>query len=332
MDNGRDLDQGPNSPWLKEPQRVRKLPPIFYPTIQFDAKMCFSQHGLDPREVSGNHHFSFFRQNHTQSAALLPTRLYGAYLSTGPMSKDAFYAMHGLFSFSACSENQFLNCLRSKLDVDEQSPSDENDILRDLRNVIYHKSLVRDHRDYLETVLKFIQHGGGPKWAPCSTQHLKRPTPPTIRLDGSPSLLPIPCHENVSGVGSSSPEALAAKNALLQDYEALFRKACSLLQMYNERIEDMRTEAALHEAREATMQAKFMSRLSFVAFLFIPLSFTTSAFGMNVEELKDNPSIWYWVGISFPVFTCSLILFFWTQVRSATNGLRRFLVRLTCSR
>lgn len=49
---------------------------------------------------------------------------------------------------------------------------------------------------------------------------------------------------------------------------------------------------AIHESRKAIMQAESVRRLSTMAFIFIPLSFTAAIFSMNVQELTNPPRSW----------------------------------------
>ncbi|KAK6199728.1 hypothetical protein LQW54_009916 [Pestalotiopsis sp. IQ-011] len=47
------------------------------------------------------------------------------------------------------------------------------------------------------------------------------------------------------------------------------------------------------EAQRSTSTNKSMKRLSWITFVFLPLVFIASLFGMNVDLLSDNPS-WWW--------------------------------------
>lgn len=75
----------------------------------------------------------------------------------------------------------------------------------------------------------------------------------------------------------------------------------------------------LAEAQRSISQAEGLARLTFLAFLFVPLSFTTSFFGMNFRELigDDGPnlSVYIWFAVSVPIFAISLSFLFWERVR-----------------
>lgn len=75
---------------------------------------------------------------------------------------------------------------------------------------------------------------------------------------------------------------------------------------------------AVAESREAIDQAKRMGKLTFLAFIFVPLSFTTSFFGMNVKELDAKKvSIWMWLVVSVPILGLALSSYkiqFWKKL------------------
>ena len=132
---------------------------------------------------------------------------------------------------------------------------------------------------------------------------------------------------------SQLSQSQAAANKLVEVHECLLRQAETLCQLHSDSIEDIRTSAALAESRKATRQTEGLARLTFLAFLFLPLSFTTSFFGMNFQELgaQNNLSIWAWVVVSVPLFIFALALCFWNHVssfllrvyRKARHALRR---------
>ena len=54
----------------------------------------------------------------------------------------------------------------------------------------------------------------------------------------------------------------------------------------------------LEESRAAIDQAESVQNLTKLAFIFIPLTTVCSAFGMNLKEMDNHPSIWWFVWIS----------------------------------
>lgn len=48
---------------------------------------------------------------------------------------------------------------------------------------------------------------------------------------------------------------------------------------------------AIRDARQSLMLNESLWRLSWITFIFLPLTFITGIFGMNVDTFSDNPSI-----------------------------------------
>ena len=63
-----------------------------------------------------------------------------------------------------------------------------------------------------------------------------------------------------------------------------------------ERIQVHVAALSLEESRKGIQQASSVARLTQLAFIFIPLTFTTGVSGMNVESLKNGAPLWkFWV-------------------------------------
>lgn len=106
-----------------------------------------------------------------------------------------------------------------------------------------------------------------------------------------------------------------AEHAATKDYEELLRRAGQLSRLCLEGMEDLRNSVILSESHKAMEQARGVARLTLLAFFFLPLSFTTSFFGMNFSELGTRKlSLWIWAAASFPLFVFALGLCFWDTV------------------
>lgn len=79
-------------------------------------------------------------------------------LQTSAMGADAFYALRDVFAFFACSENQFLNILKTKYSSDTQRVKNISLLESELDNLGYHKSIVQDHIEKLQVVIECIQN------------------------------------------------------------------------------------------------------------------------------------------------------------------------------
>lgn len=111
----------------------------------------------------------------------------------------------------------------------------------------------------------------------------------------------------------SSPSSTYSE--LLGDYEELLndvkQREIDLKDVLNHKVGLL----ALKESKESIRQAETVSRLSRLAFVFIPLSFVTSCFGMNLTVLgSGNGKIWVFCVISAALTVTILLisLYSWT--------------------
>lgn len=320
LDHGRDLDEGPIGPWLNPSYVHSKFDSLFRPIIQFPPRDWPLDRDTDTVEPKTSIGLAATQRPYAQSASLLPSKQYGQYLSPELMKTDPFYALHGVFTFSASSESQFLNALQTKAEEWAERRKDEDSLQRFLEDYQYHKKIIRRKlRHFLDTE-ELIQSRKDLNWpmikvlsesmlGPIFTSPISEDSPSRGRFGSTISI-----QKERSIPSSAQADANAAAELLLRDFKELTRRAGALLNFYSEEIDDMRTSTALLEARKNTVKASEMTRLSLLAFFFLPLSFTTGFYGMNFRELGDHLSIWTWVVTSIPLFLGALLLYFWTHV------------------
>ncbi|KIW33961.1 uncharacterized protein PV07_00772 [Cladophialophora immunda] len=302
IDSGRDLDEGWVGAWDSSLHQCSRVEEIFSPVIMKEPRVCFQ--GADEGE---NPPVTAQRRPFSQSTSLLSGEQYGYYLHAPTMRVDAFYALHDVFAFVASAENQFLNMLNAKYLSNTRRYSTISQLEKELTNLRYHNMIVRDHASQLQRTIDCIQNRWDPHWI-----RPKRPRPPNRQ---SPPAGPEQGPEHLLAAHESEVQRTeAAASMLLRDFHGLLRKAQELSQRYNERIDEIRTSNMLAESRKATEQARSVTRLSLLAFLFLPLSFTTSFFGMNFRELGPDLSLWIWAVTSVPVFVFALLCCFWADV------------------
>ena len=95
-----------------------------------------------------------------------------------------------------------------------------------------------------------------------------------------------------------------------QDFTHLLARATTLHQQTTEAIAVLMSSISISESHEAIEQAKRMGRLTFLAFIFVPLSFPTGIFWMNVQELKDDVGVKWWFALSLPVLAGAIAMFY----------------------
>ena len=96
--------------------------------------------------------------------------------------------------------------------------------------------------------------------------------------------------------GDRSDEGLWLKESP-EDFERLSNLVQEdLLKRTNNLSELMYKSVGIRDARESLQLGTSMWRLSWITFIFLPLTFIAGFFGMNVDTFKDNPSIaWYFI-------------------------------------
>lgn len=105
-----------------------------------------------------------------------------------------------------------------------------------------------------------------------------------------------------------------ASESLLRDYDALFARTTTLRDRCRSQINDLVTQTMLAESKKAIIQANEVTKLTRMAFVFIPMSFTCGLFGMNVSPIVSGaPPVWVWVAITFPILMLSIIFLRWSS-------------------
>lgn len=99
-----------------------------------------------------------------------------------------------------------------------------------------------------------------------------------------------------------------AAEQLLKDYRYLLSRAQTLSDQCDRGMHIVMNNAMIKESREAIAQAGGVAKLTRLAFLFIPLSFTTSFWGMNFKQLgTGNQDIRWCFIMLFPIFIIAMI-------------------------
>lgn len=211
---------------------------------------------------------------------------YGATLQPQTMTEDPFYALSDVFALAAASEKQFLNLIEQKL-AQYSKPNDENfDALPNLR---YIKQVVIRQTKHISLARNSIQTAQSSKWPSACTERGGR-----------------------------------MRRAVELDWAHLEHVSRELDSRCQEAITVLMSTVTIQDAKKAIAQAERVAKLTFLAFIFVPLSFTTSFFGMNFRELEEL-SIWRWVVMSAPIITVTLTVFF-VDGKVATRYWRSFIL------
>jgi Mg2+ and Co2+ transporter CorA len=109
--------------------------------------------------------------------------------------------------------------------------------------------------------------------------------------------------------GPSADVADAAALLLTEDFEYVLRRSHDLLKKIERSMSLSMSLANIEQAKHGLSLNSTLFRLTIVASFYIPLSFTTSFFGMNFNELQSL-SIWIFFVTSFPIFVISVVCLF----------------------
>lgn len=275
LDSGRRLDNGPPGPWLSN-EVSGTSSNVFHPIHQYRPKVALKKQDNDhmlrpPRSEAGEQVNRSISSTDAvaQSASILP-RYYGATLNASLASSDSNYALTELFIFAAHSECQFLNLMSSQ--IEQEMNTFEDHMMHSLQNLQYSKALIDEHIAYLARVVAVLK---------------------MMRAVAS-------CKANISNVSTQ-----AVNDSILQDYEQLAERARDLRSRCLDGAGDITSKAKLDKSEEAILENQRISRISLLAFIFLPLNLGTGIFGMNFKQLGQG-DLSLWVGA--PVFATLMIV------------------------
>ena len=293
LDCGRDLAEGPRGPWLDTAgtphyfQAASRCEPI----IQHLPKASLKFQNKRNATAVAKEDISI-----PQNLRLLPLQYGSSIEQPNLASTDAFYALSELFGLSLASESQFLNMMRTQIDKIVDSTSVQmQESLNSLRRM---KALTDDHVQYLRRTLQTIRNLAVLDW----------PKLQAGALDTEPVSLLSEGSRNVNSSRRSAEQAIS-------DCEHLLRLAEHLSRQCVEGVNIIMNSSMLEESRKSIRVNEYLARLSVLAFLFLPLTFTTGVFGMNFREFgQGNLSVWVFCTLLIPVMSFGVILCFWNQV------------------
>ncbi|OCK76178.1 hypothetical protein K432DRAFT_408394 [Lepidopterella palustris CBS 459.81] len=271
LDNGRDLSQSVPGPWCPPPS-IRSWETHFHPIIQHRPYIALQPHQAPNPSPSPTSH----RWEASQNASLLPLS-YGSTLDRTIMLHDALYALTELFQFAAFSEVQFLNMLRSLLTRELAGGAQDSHAVANLR---YMKRLVDEHASRTAQTIALLAARADVDW-------------PRAR--------------------DAAQRAQADKSASLlhRDFLALEQDARSISAACQQGIEAIVSRQVFLESAKVVDNAERVRRLTLLATVFIPLSFTTSLFGMNFEQFGTGKlSVWVFVPASVVVVALSFGMYY----------------------
>ncbi|GLA12455.1 hypothetical protein AnigIFM62618_008400 [Aspergillus niger] len=282
MDHGRPLEESPPGPWSSHLKSKATALPI----LQYHPKMAFrtTSNRLDPdanvtAEVQ-------------QSTTILPLQ-YDSLIALVDLARrapqDPLSMCIPLFAHAAFSEVQFLNLMESRIQKQVNSIVDglSTDALGTLQ---YFSNILNRHAQQLKDSTRALF-----KLTERSSQGLDGTRmEKQIAKNAGPLGLDIGSCRQISGTGmvknvrSSSADGTFTTEGLLEDYEQLYARCMELSNLCTQGISLAMNKATIDESRRAIEQSERVKKLTLLATLFIPLSFSSSLLGMNIDLLGQN--------------------------------------------
>ncbi|KAJ8131392.1 hypothetical protein O1611_g2235 [Lasiodiplodia mahajangana] len=110
-------------------------------------------------------------------------------------------------------------------------------------------------------------------------------------------------------------------NELIQDFEEMSNRLQSLKSAYDNFIEQQVSKISLADARHTMTEARDLQRLSYLGFIFAPLSLACSFFSTDIEPLGGAAPVWQLAVTSLAtIFVSVLILLFLSRKRVLTKA------------
>ena len=273
-DAGYDLTQGPRFPWLGG--GAEPLPITLLPIVQYRPRCALKSRSINESTTGPK------KGRNTQSLAVFPEG-YGRGLDWSLAKSDRFHVLSDVFRLAAFSQKQLLNVMKEKImtETNRLSLSNENPTLA---NLLYFRDILQDQ---LSNALYMLQLTNGQNKI---LQNGRRPTI-TISTDQR----------------SVADHAVAEVYSLFQD---LHSQAQSLHEKCTQGMTVISNKSMLAESQRAIQQAKLVTKLTLVAFVYLPFTFTAGFFGMNFKELGNGTiSLWIFFAASLPLMFVTMAFF-----------------------
>ncbi|TVY55718.1 hypothetical protein LCER1_G002772 [Lachnellula cervina] len=303
MDQGRPLEKSPPGPWTSHIESNATPLPI----IQHHHKMAFRT--TTNRLVPDANALAEV----PQSTAILPLQ-YDSLTALVDLAhrapQDPVSMCIPLFAHAAFSEVQFLNLMASRIQtqtnaIAEGVPADA------LGNFQYFSNTLNRHAQQLKDSTRALC-----KLAERSSQGVRAESP-MPRNAVPPGLGTGTSWRNSStetgrNAASSSSDGAFTTKCLLEDYEELYVRCIDLSKMCTRGITLAMNKATIEESRKAIEQSERLKKLTLLATLFIPLSFSSSLFGMNLDILgQSTVRLWWFFVLCVPITLFAYVVYLW---------------------
>jgi hypothetical protein len=251
-DVGKNLGEVTAGPWLSKSLKCNGLPATYWPTVQHLDGVFFSD--ADSPRVKPQQPRYFREVNIAQTSMSLHEE-FDAYLDPQLIAQDPLFGLSGIFNFAASSEAQYLDMLQHLLDqcMDPITLLDSvDDKTLIMWNLVHNKNGLDKRIRNLAQVLQFLDQS---------------------RTGNASSF---------GAMDEVTNHSAQSRLSLLRDFQSLHARAVGLSESYWRSTQMLTNAAMIDESQKAIKQADGITNLTILAFVFIPLTFITSIFDMNL--------------------------------------------------
>lgn len=233
-------------------------------------------------------------------------------------SQDPLSMCIPLFAHAAFSEVQFLNLMESRIEIQVNSITQgiRSDALGTLQ---YFSSILSRHARQLQD--SRIALNALAERSSNMTNGARPETP--VPFSRQATLLHPEADMGRSATGGSQSNAFAHKS-LFDDYEQLHARCTHLETLCSRGMTLAMNKATIDESRKAIEQSERLKRLTLLATLFIPLNFSSSLFGMNIDLLgQGKVKFWWFLVVCVPITLTAYIFYLW-NFQAVKKGWKTF--------
>ncbi|KAI1813642.1 hypothetical protein GGS20DRAFT_469684 [Poronia punctata] len=303
MDQGRPLEKSPPGPWTHH----LEAEPVALPILQHHHKMAFrtTTAHLDTDENA--------KARIQQSTAVLPLQ-YDSLIELVDLARqaphDPLSMCIPLFAHAVYSEAQFLNLMESRIQEHMNGVAAGFVPSATLGTFQYFSTILSRHAQQLKD----------------SNHALRKLADHSVALSGGVTAgIPTPSDGGTPGYDWKSAEDKTANflsfgapggpftaKGLQEDYDQLHARCANLVNMCYKGMALAMNVTAIEESRKAIEQSGRVKKLTLLATLFIPLSFTSGLFGMNLNLLGQSSVKWWWFFVlCIPITLFAYVFYLW---------------------
>ncbi|KAH7323572.1 hypothetical protein BKA65DRAFT_481382 [Rhexocercosporidium sp. MPI-PUGE-AT-0058] len=324
MDQGRDLTLSPGGPWTTHIRSNASAFPIIQHHPKMTSRTTYNSTGVVSCDLNTlRSPYNSSMPPVPQSGYLLPLE-YDSLLTLTDLSRrsvtDPLIALAPVLAHAAFSENQVLNLIRGQIDheVDALVPEFQGSI----EKLQYLSNILDRHVTQLKQSVRAIEMLFE---AHCSSSGGQLPQRRNRRERGSAESIASHLEdrdsrqdaEGILGSFFGSPSGTFTPKGLVGDYKDLHDRAAVLSGRCTTGIEIMMNKAMVKESKKAVEQTGRLKKLTLLATFFIPLSFSSSIFGMNFKVFGQGElGLWWFFVLSVPITTVAFIYYLWDAQKS----------------